>query len=441
MTNNQSGGSSGGSGDQKKKTPEVKDMILGAMRSRSGKETTKWIARLTSEGMQEIESAASSAPAAPGLPAQFAHPSIAQTQVKWVDKLFDLLQQYEVEFNRANQVPDLRVGTERPIITSDLVARLQGSDQHHYSGRLHTRFWTLAVRGNLSHIEAYVIPSDHFIGFEKNIAKYNQLFEFIPVFDGELKWSFGNGKGAIGLNQLNSMTKLIFGHLVMVAKGDIDSEEPFSYGLSSPTRKTVDGVPASQAASGAAGSSSYLMKHSGVFEDDDALQSASFNEGGSTDFEDDEVAEAIAGKWNEGSDLKTGANGSAGTVIKAGPAATAGAVESDEAESAASDLAPSASAAARLHNEAAASAEATTISGATGLTRVGSESVTIAEACEILARAVGSELDALSKAGARAFEEHDFAAVEKLMKRTARVKSMHERINAAIDEWKKMLAD
>jgi len=234
MANNQSGGSGGSGGEQKKKPPGIQNMILGSMKSRSGKETTAWINNLTSEGMQEIEDAGVSPTptASTGLPAQFAHPSIAQTQVKWVDKLFDLLQQYEVEFNRAIQVPDLRVTTERAVITPDLFARLQSNDQYHYSGRLHTRFWTLAVRGNLSHVEAFIIPSDHYIGFENNIANYTQFFEFIPVWDGELKWSFA--KGCIGFGQLPSMSKLIFGQLIKVAKGDADSEETFSYGISSP---------------------------------------------------------------------------------------------------------------------------------------------------------------------------------------------------------------
>lgn len=215
------------SSDEDEKSPEeeVKEMILSRVKSRRGKETMRWLNSLTEEldSAEKTEKKESSASAA--LPAQFSHPSIAQTQIKWVDKLFDLFQQYEAEFNSEVSEPELRFETERAVITQDLLSRMQGSDRHHYSGRLHTSFWTLVLLGNLSRIQGYIIPSDRYIGFEENASDYEKYFEFIPVWDGELKWSYEKGK--LAFSDLPYLARRILSQLVKVAGGEAGPDEKF----------------------------------------------------------------------------------------------------------------------------------------------------------------------------------------------------------------------
>jgi hypothetical protein len=62
-------------------------------------------------------------------------------------------------------------------------------------------------------------------------------------------------------------------------------------------------------------------------------------------------------------------------------------------------------------------------------------------ACDLLGRSILRELESLSKAGAKAFEDHDFVEVERLMKRTAKLKLMQEKMLATINEWKRMLSE
>lgn len=375
---NQSGG-----GDQKKKKGQgFNEMILGSMKSRSGAETTKWINNLTSENMEDIvEASVEQISPQTALPAQFSHPSIAQMQVKWVDRLFDLFQQYEVEFNRAVPAPELRVETERAVITPELIGRMQGSDHHHYSGRLHTRYWTLAIRGNLSSIEGYIMPSDHFIGFENNIAAYSQFFEFIPVWDGELKWSFD--KGAIGYGQLPPIAKQLFGHLVKVAKGDADPGERFGASANAkvPPKPMGDADLAVASPAVPAPAADYLSKHGSVFDDNEApLPSTAPSKPAPAD------------------------------RPRPGRAPVSSVVE----KSAASEI----------------------TAGGANLS-----SLTMAEACDLLTRSIDNELDVLSRNGAKAFESHNFAEVEKLMKRTAKLKAMREQIIETVNSWKKSLEE
>ncbi len=134
---NQSGGD-----QNKKKGQGINDMILSGIKSRSGKDTSKWINNLTSESIEDAVEAAAHSTAAQAAPDSNPAPSaivMAQNHVKWVDKLFDYFQQYQVEFNRAIQGSDLSVDSERPIITADLISRMQGNDSIHFSGRMHTR--------------------------------------------------------------------------------------------------------------------------------------------------------------------------------------------------------------------------------------------------------------------------------------------------------------
>ncbi|MBX9724386.1 MAG: hypothetical protein K2X81_23455 [Candidatus Obscuribacterales bacterium] len=386
---NQSGGD-----QNKKKGQGINDMILGGIKSRSGKETTKWLNNLTSENIEDAVEAAAQDSATDAATPPASSATVAQSQVQWVDKLFDYFSQYQVEFNRAVQNSELKMDSERPIITGDLISRMQGSDSHHYSGRLHTRFWTLAIIGNLNSVEGYIIPSDHYIGFEKNRSKYTQFFQFFPIWDGELKWSIDHG--AIGINQLPTLAKQIFGHLIRVSKGEVDDQQRFGFGL--PTK--INNGKQSGSAKIESAPPEYLLNHGGVFDEGPAIQTIDHA-------------------------LKS-------TVIE--PKSSSHFVASTASADAPAVQAPSptisSSASASSHSNSFSSSS-TQISAEPGLN----------EACDILGRAIERELDLLSKAGAKAFEDHDFSKVEVLMKRTSKMKSMRDQMLNTIKEWKQKLGD
>lgn len=436
---NQSGG------DPNKKKGQFSEMILGNIKPRTGKETTKWLSDLTQDDNDEIpdepvevmrKPAGPTSSPAP-LPAQFAHPSISQTQVKWVDRLFDLFQQYEAEYNRQISDPKLRIETDRASITPELISKMQGSDHFHYTGRLSMRSWTLMIRGNLSHIEGYVIPSDHLIGFENNVNAYTRFFEFFPVWDGELKWSM-DPNNSFGMGQLPTVAKQIFGHLIKVSKGDASEEDVFGFGSSKP------GLPPKpmgddQFAHLKPNSSDYLKNHTGIFEDDkpiqtlDSAQKTAAVNPESTPTQPPKSAQQMS----RAQQSTTGRNRI--------PKATAAAAAAASAASAA-NAANNANTAVSAEMEATLSASEAAVSASSGSGEASNAQKHVIEpdlnsALDFLGRAITRELERLSKEGAKAFENHDFAQVEKLMKKTSKVKAMREQILEQMSEWKKIMSE
>ncbi len=430
---------SGGDPNNKKKG-QFSEMILGNIKPRTGKETTKWLSDLTQDENDEIpdepvevmrKPAGSTSSPAP-LPAQFAHPSISQTQVKWVDRLFDLFQQYEAEYNRQISDPKLRIETDRASITPELISKMQGSDHFHYTGRLSMRAWTLVIRGNLSHIEGYVIPSDHLIGFENNVNAYTRFFEFFPVWDGELKWSM-DSNNSFGMGQLPTVAKQIFGHLIKVSKGDASDEDVFGLGSSK------QGLPPKpmgedQFAHLKPNSSDYLKNHTGIFEDDKPIQtlnSAPQSAAASPESNPTQSPKS-AQQMSRAQQSTTGRNRI--------PKATAAAAAAASAASAASAAFAANSAETESTSGASSSADSS-IPAEIGNAQKNMNEPDLNSALDLLGRAITRELDRLSKEGARAFENHDFAQVEKLMKKTSKVKAIREQILEQMSEWKKAMSE
>jgi hypothetical protein len=67
--------------------------------------------------------------------------------------------------------------------------------------------------------------------------------------------------------------------------------------------------------------------------------------------------------------------------------------------------------------------------------------LTLTGALDLFARVVDRELDQLSRAGARAFETHDFNAVEQTLKKSTKVKQIRDKVHATVQDWKKALAE
>lgn len=377
-------------GDQKNKkgAPAFNDMILGNLKSRSGKDTTKWLSNLSSDDDDEASPAVSNT-ATNAAPVVTYSIAAAQQHIKWVDKVFDLFQQYEVEFNRVSPSQDLMVRVERAIVTPDLMSRMKGNDAIHFHGRLYTRYWTLILVGNLYYLEGYIVPSDHYIGFEANHASYNQFFEANASWDGELKWICENAVINEGL--LPAFAKQLFGQLVKVAKGEASEEERFQLG---PTKKKKGQ---------AEGSTTPLMNQSNVFEDGGFLQNQQSQPGPA----------GTSGRQT-GSNKRDFPSGKNSYPIDAqqsgylvGPEPTVATPAKSSAPMPQQDL----------------------------------SKISATEACDLLEAALDRNLADLSKAGASAFEAHNFSEAEKLLKQTAQMKEFKEQVSKALADWKRILQE
>lgn len=388
MANNQ--------GDQKNKknAPAFNDMILGNLKSRSGKDTTKWLSNLSSDNEDEIESAAPAA-STPAPQAQAYTLAAAQEHIKWVDKLFDLLQQYEAEFNRVAPSQDLAVRTDRAIVTSDLVSRMKGNDQIHFHGRLYTRYWTMILVGNLYYLEGFIIPSDHYIGFEANHSSYTQFFEANASWDGELKWTCDDAVVNQGL--LPAFAKQLFGQLIKVAKGEASDEERFQLG---PSKKKTKNQNEGDAPS--------FLNRGNVFDDGAFLQN------------------------------QPQTNSVPSTPLKAGRQTGS---HRKEFPSGKNNYSQASNQSEFLVGSESSTQSSTTAKSSAQISQQDLTNLAPEQACDVLLAAVDRQLAQLSKAGASAFESHNFSEAEKLLKKTAQMKEFREQVAKALDDWKRILKD
>ena len=69
------------------------------------------------------------------------------------------------------------------------------------------------------------------------------------------------------------------------------------------------------------------------------------------------------------------------------------------------------------------------------------EAISFNDACVLLQTSFESELARLVKEGTKAFEAHDFTLAEKLLKKTAKMKSMKDQIISTISVWQNSLAE
>ena len=381
--------------EQKKKNADAfNDMILGNLKSRSGKDTTKWLNNLSNDDDDDGGVGAVAAPEAKAQQAQPAYSmAAAQQHIKWVDKLFDLLQQYESEFNRVAPSPELTVTTERPVVTPDLMSRMRGNDTLHFHGRLYTRYWTLIIVGNLYYLEGFIVPSDHYIGFEANHAKYTQFFEVNANWNGELSWDCDSTMINQGL--LPAFAKQLFGQIIKVAKGEASDEERFQLGPSK--KKTKNQIE---------GEAPATLNHGNVFDDGAFLTNPQTPSNVTTNA-------PKSGSQTGSQQRKEFPSGK--TIPPQESDYLVGPEPTREKKTSAKAPTDQSSAQTNLSNLSAA------------------------EACDVLEAALDRQLSLIAKAGASAFESHNFSEVEKMLKKTAQMKEFKEQVTKSLTEWKRIL--
>jgi hypothetical protein len=211
--------------DDKKKVkitgaPQLTDMILGSLKPRVGKETTKWVAGLTEDAMEAAEQAArmqgvdmlTSSDQVPPKPATV-------TAVQFMDYLFDCFQQYEFEFNRSNPGPEMMVSIERPtMVVETLRSSLKSTETRQvFRGRLSTRFWTLLLRGHPEGIEGWILPIDKLISFASDPGHFTQFLQMTAQPNGD-DFRFTIDSVEVTWDKIRSFGKQLFAALVHVAK-------------------------------------------------------------------------------------------------------------------------------------------------------------------------------------------------------------------------------
>ncbi len=404
----------GKGGDPKKKgAGNFNEMILGGLKSRAGKETTRWVKGITQDAEELVLGAVEKRDAGPA----------PTSPLAWIDKLFDLFQQYEVELNRVtSDQPELRLGSDRPVFTQDLLVRLQNNPDAEFRGRVFTRDWTLAITGNFDRTEGHIIPSQHFIAFTANESNFSKYFEIRPVSEGDtMKWTCDGG--IISWDRLPVFAKQVVGGLIHVAREETSEHDPFIFnpeGLEAIrlTKAAEPEIPAEFTLSPFQDQGPALASDSPVSErprtsETIRPQSLKAEQGGNMESMIESVRQEAIRESNyvRESESKP-ANSQNKSAERAPEKRSAGEHQLQ---------APTAQ---QPKHAAIASEEA-----------VGAET-SLSAACDLLAAALDRQLGVLSRAGAKAFETHDFAAVERTLRKSTKMKQLRDEIHSTIAEWK-----
>jgi hypothetical protein len=240
--------------DDKKKVklsgaPQLSDMILGSLKPRVGKETSKWVAGLTEDAMEAAEQAArmqgvemlTSSDQVPHKP-----PHVAITH--FMDYLFDCFQQYEFEFNRTAPVPEMLVSIERPtsVVETTRHSLRAPETRQVFRGRISTRQWTLLLRGHQDEMEGFLLPIDQLISFAGDPMHYTQFLKMSGTPEGDdMKWTVDDIE--VSWDKIRSFAKQLFAALLHVAKTGVSEGLVFTFGNTKPEATATTGGAAKQA--------------------------------------------------------------------------------------------------------------------------------------------------------------------------------------------------
>lgn len=202
--------------------PESSKQIYQDLSARRGSETGRWLSGLAGEAPAAADS---------WVKAQTnAADSFEEARV-WIDALFEEFGSLTYGFNDRVVGTDLFVNCEKAQ-----VVETRDEDLWYHpviktiQGRLATRFWCLYVKGNGEKVSIYLFPSDMTIAFKAGqisdkdsppllVAEHKEA-------DGRKFWSIQGGEASLAT--IPPLAKELFGDLIRLASGKMDSSELFS---------------------------------------------------------------------------------------------------------------------------------------------------------------------------------------------------------------------
>ncbi|CAN5267846.1 hypothetical protein BH10CYA1_BH10CYA1_36470 [soil metagenome] len=202
--------------------PEESKAIYSDLSARRGSETGKWLKSLAGDAPAAAES---------WVQAQSnASDSFEEARV-WIDALFQEFGTLTYGFNDKVIGTDLFVSCEK----AQVVETRDDDIWYHpvvktIQGRVATRFWCLYVKGNEEKISIYVFPSELTIGFKAGQVSDDQAPPFLVAehknLGGRNIWAIQGEEASLAT--LPALAKELFGDLIRMASGKMESSELFS---------------------------------------------------------------------------------------------------------------------------------------------------------------------------------------------------------------------
>ncbi|MBS2004871.1 MAG: hypothetical protein JST44_25395 [Cyanobacteria bacterium SZAS LIN-5] len=202
--------------------PEPSQQLYQDLSARRGSETGKWLTGLAGEAPAAAESWVQ------------AHAKAVDTFEEarvWIDALFEEFAGLTFGFNDRVVGTDLFVNCEK----AKIVETRDEDIWYHpvvktIQGRLATRFWCLYVKGDGDKIAIYLFPNEMTIAFKAGqISDHDSpplLVAEHKEADGRKFWSIQGGEASLAT--IPPLAKELFGDLIRLASGKMDSSELFS---------------------------------------------------------------------------------------------------------------------------------------------------------------------------------------------------------------------
>lgn len=359
------------------------------------------------------------------------------TKREWLERLFQLFDQYSQDFNKLVDEPHLisacypphEQAQEHPLINA-------------HQGLVSTKHWELVVRLQDEGISGFLLPR----AMEENFFQNESLFERIFFIEcvggiGNQTWIF-DGR-TTEFSQLPSLARRCFGSLIEIARKE-EAEEFEDTAEKEPT------IPMA-AIEDAVGRrteplSTVFPTSTGMHEPFDAnampeLIASDFTPGGgefdhnynlgpSTDFSHDTASSAdTSGEQAGFRDLLSFGQTQSPSSEKDASYGDARTHDYDTGEIDRYEEIEPASLSGLLKENHSNTEENEMLKMEDG---------NITAALEMMKHSVDKELDSLAKAGARAFENQDMSAVERAMKRTKKVKEFKEQLGPVLALWERL---
>ena len=204
--------------------PQNSKQVYSDLQTRRGAETGRWLKELSGEIPHDKSAEVW----------QQAQSSAADTfeSVRiWMDALFQEFASLTYGFNENAVGGDLFVSTERPSVfeTKDDTVWYKPVSKN-FQGRLATRFWSLAVKGDEKRIAIYLFPNEMVLGFKSGVDGDDVIPPILVAepanISGRASWKIQGEEAAITM--MGPLAKELFGDLIRVASGKMEQSELFN---------------------------------------------------------------------------------------------------------------------------------------------------------------------------------------------------------------------
>ena len=357
------------------------------------------------------------------------------TKREWLERLFQLFDQYSQDFNKLVDEPHLisacypprEQAQEHPLINA-------------HQGLVSTKHWELVVRLQDDGISGFLLPRAMEQNFFQNESLFERIFFIECVGNGStLTWIF-DGR-TTEFSQLPSLARRCFGSLIEIARKegleefeDTDSNEPtipmaaIDEAVARRTTEplsTVFPTPSVGNAHSDGGITPELIASEFAPED--------FQLGASTEFGTDTASGVdLTGEQAGFKDLLSFGQSQ---LVSAEREPSAGGSIGNDLDTAEIDrfggTEPSGLSGLLKDNDA----------NTEEIEMLKMEDGNVTAALEMMKHSVDKELESLAKSGARAFENQDMTAVEWALKRTKKVKEFKEQLAPVLSLWERLEED